>query len=113
MDNTSFFADESTVTVNPNMKVYPNPFPEKMARAVAFFEKNGPPPGVEYTKKEAKRQAKKAKKSPLSTLQIELRAVYAIEPTEQQMRQVKDFLVQLFGEKLNDLKIEQEEVLMA
>jgi hypothetical protein len=28
------------------------------------------------------------------------------------MRQVKDFLVQLFGDKLNDLKIEQEEVFM-
>lgn len=108
MNNTSFFADESNVTVNPNMKVYPNPFPEKMARAVAFFEKNGPPPSVERTKK----QAKKRKKSPLSTLQIELRAVYAIDPTEQQMRQVKDFLVQLFGEKLNDLKVEQEEVFM-
>lgn len=108
MNNTSFFADESNVTVNPNMKVHPNPAPEKMARAIAFFEKNGPPPSAKRTKK----QAKKHKKSPLSTLQIELRAVYAIDPTEQQMRQVKDFLVQLFGEKLNDLKVEQEEVFM-
>lgn len=108
MNKTSFLDHNATATVDPNMKVPLNPAPEKMARAIAFIEKNGLPSSVKRTKK----QAKKHKKSPLSTLQIELRAVYAIDPTEQQMLQVKDFLVQLFGEKLNDLKVEQEEVFM-
>ncbi len=109
MDNTSFFSDESKATLNPNMKVHPNPFPEKMARAIAFFEKNGLPPGVERTKK----WEKKHKKPPLSSLQNELLTVYTFEPTEQQMQQIKDFLAQLFADKLDDSKTKQEAEIVA
>jgi hypothetical protein len=107
MNNTPFFEDESNITVNPNMKVYQNPFPEKMARAVAFFEKNGLPPDAKPTKK----WKKKHKKQVLSTLQTELLTAYDFDPSEQQMAQLKDFLAQLFGDKLIELKAKQEEKL--
>ena len=109
MNNTSFFADESNVTVNPDMEVYPNPFPEKMARAIAFFEKNGLPPCAKPTKK----RKKTLKKTALSTLQTELLTAYDFDPSEQQMAQLKEFLAQLFGDKLNELKTKQEEEMIA
>ena len=100
MNKTSFLDDNATATLNPNMIVHPNPFPEKMARAIDFLEKNGLPPNV--------KRIKTSKKPPRSTLQTELLAVYAFEPTEQQMQQLKDFLAQLFSDKLNELKVKQE-----
>jgi hypothetical protein len=100
MNNTAFFADESHATLNPNMKVYENPFPEKMARAVAFFEKNGLPPDIE--------RPKTRKKATRSTLQKELLTVFSLDPSEQQMQELKAFLYQLFGEQLKTIKTKKE-----
>ena len=109
MNITTFIDDNITATVNPNMKVHPNPFPEKMARAIAFFEKNGLPPCAKPTKK----RKKTLKKTALSTLQTELLTAYDFDPSEQQMAQLKEFLAQLFGDKLNELKTKQEEEMIA
>ena len=100
MKKKSFLDDDSNATLNPNMKVYPNPFPRKMASTIAFIEKNGLPPQIEKTKK--------SKKSTHSALQNELLTVYDFEPTEEQMLQLKAFLQQLFADKLNESKGNQE-----
>jgi hypothetical protein len=81
MKKKPLFDDNIVVTVNPNIKVHPNPFPKKMESAIAFFEKNGLPPEI--------KQTKNRKKPPLSALQAELLTVYSINPTEQQMHQLK------------------------
>jgi hypothetical protein len=100
MDNTAFFADESNATLNPNMKVFPNPFPEKMARAVAFFEKNGLPPDIE--------RPKTHEKVAHSTLQNELLKVFSLDPSEAQMQELQTFLYQLFGEQIKTVKTKEE-----
>jgi hypothetical protein len=100
MNNTAFFADESHATLNPNMKVYENPFPEKMARAVAFFEKNGLPPDIE--------RPKTRKKATRSTLQNELLTVFSLDPSEAQMQELKAFLYLLFGEQIKTAKTKKE-----
>jgi hypothetical protein len=89
MKKNSLFGDVK-VTINPDIKIHPNPFPRKMAMAIEFIEKHGLP-------KEMKKK-KKAKKPQLTTLQKELLDFYAQEPTEQQMHQVKAFLAQMFQE---------------
>ena len=96
-------------SLDDDEKRNPNPFPQKMARAIAFFEKNGLPPGVERSKK----YIKKRKKPTLSTLQNELLKVFAIEPTEKQMLELKDFLYQLFGDEILKSKLNQEEKIAA
>jgi hypothetical protein len=101
MKNTSLVDANIKIKVNPNIKVHPNPAPRKMAKAIAFFE--------EYRSSKLEKQSKRYKQ-PLSTLQTELLTVYSIDPTEQQMLQLKDFLAQLFGDKLNESKTKQEEV---
>jgi hypothetical protein len=100
MNNTAFFADESHATLNPNMKVYENPFPEKMARAVAFIEKNGLPPDIE--------RPKTLKKATHSTLQNELLTVFSLDPSEAQMQELKAFLYQLFGEQIKTATTKKE-----
>lgn len=84
------------------MKDYANPFPKKMAQAVEFIEKHGLPPHVERTKKR--------QKPPLTGLQTELLNAFAMNPTEKQMAQLKDFLHQLFGEKYAQSETKQEEM---
>ena len=83
----------------------PNPFPEKMARAVAFLEKNGLPPDLERTHR--------LKKPARSTLQNELLTVFALDSTAEQMQELTTFLYQLFGEQLKAAKIEEEEAVPA
>lgn len=95
MKKKNFLNDESNAILNPNMKVYSNPFPRKMALAIEFIEKNGLPPTVKQAKTN-----KISKKSQLSPLQTELLSIYDFNPTEQQMQQLKDFLQQLFSEEI-------------
>jgi hypothetical protein len=91
MKKKSSIFDNIEVEIDPQIKAHSNLFPEKMQRAIAFFEKNGLPPDVERTKKR--------KKAVLTPLQAELLSVYAINPSEQQMLQLKDFLGQLFKDE--------------
>ena len=105
MKKKSFLDDNIDVAVNPNMKVHPNLFPKKMARAIAFIEKNGLPPDVKRTKKH--------KKPPLSTLQTELLNLYAINPSEQQMLQLKDFLGQLFKDNATESEVKRDKQMAA
>lgn len=105
MKKTSFFEANEDVIIDPTIKVYPNPFPEKMARAIAFIEKNGLPPRLQ--------QPKKTKKSTRTTLQNELLTIYNFDPTEEQMQQIKDFLAQLFADKINTPKVNQEVEMVA
>lgn len=101
------FIESPYCKYNPSLddeeKNNPNPFPQKMASAIAFIEKHGLPPEV----KQSKKWKKKHKKRSLSTLQNELLTVYTFDPTEQQMQQLKDFLAQLFPNKMK-LPIKQE-----
>lgn len=105
MKKTSFFEANEDVIIDPTIKVHPNPFPETIARAIAFLEKHGLPPQVEKTKK--------SKKSTRTTLQNELLTIYNFDPTEEQMQQLKDFLAQLFADKLNASKVNQEVEMVA
>jgi hypothetical protein len=100
MNKSSFLNHNATAIFDPNMKVPRNPAPEKMQRAIAFFEKNGLPPDVERTKKR--------KKTGLTPLQAELLSVYAINPSEQQMLQLKDFLGQLFKDESIEMTTKRE-----
>lgn len=100
MKKKSFLNEDSNATLNPNMKVYPNPFPRKMALAIEFIEKYGLPPQLE--------KPKKSKKPTPSTLQNELLTIYTFEPTEEQMQQLKAFLAQLFADKLKPSKANKE-----
>jgi hypothetical protein len=112
MQKTAFIC-EYDPSLDDDEKNDPNPFPEKMAWAIATIEKHGVPPGVKRTKKGKKqhKKDKKAKKLALSTLQNELLNVYTFDPTEQQMQQLKDFLAQLFPDKLQvPVKQEEEEM---
>ena len=99
MDNISSLAKESHAKLNPNMKVHTSPVPKKMAEAIAIVEKYGLPPQLE--------KPKKSKKTTSSSLQNELLMAYNFEPTEEEMRQLKAFLAQLFAYKLNTSKANQ------
>jgi hypothetical protein len=105
MNKSYFLNHNATATFDPNMKVPRNPAPEKMARAIAFFEKNGLPPDV--------KQTKKRKKPSLTPLQTELLSVYAINPSEQQMLQLKDFLGQLFKDNVTESEVKREKQMAA
>jgi hypothetical protein len=104
MKKMAFFED-AHATYDPDLdnfeEKYPNPFPEKMARAVAFLEKHGLPPNIE--------RAQRLQESSVSTLQNELLTVFSFEPSEQQMQELKAFLYQLFGEQLKAAKSEKVE----
>jgi hypothetical protein len=91
------FIERLSCTYDPRLddeeKNNPNPFPEKMALAIATIEQYGLPNHIMYPKKQ--------KQPTLSPLQAELLAVYEnIEPTDMQMLELKAFLQQLFGEQL-------------
>ena len=105
MKKMAFFED-THVNYDPKLddieEKYPNPFPEKMARAVAFLEKNGLPPELE--------QMHRLKKPTRSTLQNELLTVFALDPSAEQMEKLTTFLYQLFGEQLKAAKVEEEVV---
>lgn len=77
----------------------PNPFPEKMALAIATIEEYGLPPHIKRTKK--------AEKARRSAQQTEVLTVFSVDPTEKQMQQLKDFLHQLFGEGITKLEVKQ------
>ncbi len=114
MKKTSFIESpycEYDPSLDDEEKNDPNPFPEKMASAIAFIDKHGLPPEVKQSKK-WKKKLKKAKKLALSTLQNELLNVYTFDPTEEQMQQLKDFLGQLFPDKLQP-SVKQEEEMVA
>jgi hypothetical protein len=98
MKNKSFIKEAEFMTLDPNMKVPVNPAPKKMAKAKATLEM------VALTQK------KRRKISELTSIQAELINVFAINPSEQQMQQLKDFLHQLFGEQLNQAKKEAKMV---
>lgn len=108
MKKTAFIESQYCV-YDPSLddieKKNPNPFPEKMARAIAFIEKNGLPARLQ--------QPKKSKKSTRTTLQNELLTIYTFDPTEEQMLQLKAFLAQLFADKLNASKVNQEVEMVA
>jgi hypothetical protein len=104
MKNTSLIDANIKVKINPNIKAHPNPAPRKMAMATAFFEK--------YHLAKMKKHSKELNQPPLSVLQTELLTVYSIDPTEQQMLQLKDFLAQLFGDKLNESKEKKEKMVV-
>jgi hypothetical protein len=96
---------------DPNLDDYDNIvlFPKKMELAIATIEKFGLPSGIERTKKGKKKHTKTAR----SPLQNELLTIYTFDPTEQQMQQLKDFLAQLFADKLNESKVKQEVEMVA
>lgn len=97
------FIEHPNITYDPSLddeeKNNPNPFPEKMALAIATIEKYGLPPHIKRTKK--------AEKALHSTLQTEVLTVFSIDPTEKQMQQLKDFLHQLFGKELVKFEVKQ------
>ena len=83
----------------------PNPFPEKMALAVASIEKYGLPPHIKRTKKVSKINH--------SARQTEVLTVFSVDPTEKQIQQLKDFLHQLFGEGVTKLEVKQRKKIAA
>lgn len=105
------FIESPYVKYDPSLddeeKKNPNPFPEKMAMTVAFIEQHGLPPEVKRTKKWKKQH----KKTALSPLQAELLTVFAIDPSDKQMQQLKDFLHQLFGEQLHNSKTKAKQAI--
>jgi hypothetical protein len=105
MKKTTFFEEDSSVKINSNIKVHPNPAPQKMAIAMAIFEE------YNLTKK-ANRTPKRAR-TQLSTLQKELLNFYAQEPTEVQMQQVKTFLSQLLKEEIYAAEMPSESKIAA
>jgi hypothetical protein len=97
MKNKSFLSQEDEYMVlDKNMKTHPNAGARKMAIAVAFIEEHGLPEDLKTSKKTKK---KKIQTPPLTALQKELLDIYTLEPTEQQMLELKAFLEQLFSEK--------------
>ncbi len=96
---------------DPSLDDYDNVvlFPKKMELAIATIEKYGLPSGLKRSEK-SKKQQKKDKKTALSILQNELLAVYTFDPTEQQMQQLKDFLAQMFPDKLKPAVKQEEEI---
>lgn len=90
------------VTYDPTLDAYNDVvlFPKKVELATEHFKK--------YALPHLKKQTKKSKKPTRSVLQNELLIVYNFDPTEEQMLQLKTFLAQLFADKLNELKINQE-----
>ena len=69
-------------------------FPEKVARANQFIEKFGLPQSVETDLSELKQQH-------LADLQKTLLRFYVEEPTEEQVNQLNNVLMQLFSKKPN------------
>ena len=72
-------------------------FPEKVARANQFIEKFGLPQSVETDLSELKQQH-------LADLQKTLLRFYVEEPTEEQVTQLNNVLLQLFSKK-SDVKV--------
>lgn len=89
---------------DPSLDVYTNVslFPKKMEQAAATIKKYGLPPHI--------KRVEKNKKSAVSTLQNELLTVFSLDPSEQQMQELKAFLYQLFGEQINKTKQKEEMV---
>jgi hypothetical protein len=108
MKKTAFIENPRS-TYDPSLdddeKNNPNPFPEKMALAIATIEKYGLPSHIKRTKK----AAKKAVFLP----QTEVLTVFSVDPTEKQMQQLKDFLHQLFGEGITKLEVKQKKKIAA
>ena len=72
-------------------------FPEKVARANQFIEKFGLPQSVETDLEELKQEH-------LATLQKTLLRFYVEEPTEEQVTQLNNVLLQMFSKK-SDVKV--------
>jgi hypothetical protein len=72
-------------------------FPEKVARANQFIEKFGLPQSVETDLSELKQKH-------LAELQKTLLRFYVEEPTEEQVTQLNNVLLQLFSKK-SDVKV--------
>jgi hypothetical protein len=72
-------------------------FPEKVARANQFIEKFGLPQSVETDLSELKQKH-------LAELQKTLLRFYVEEPTEEQVSQLNNVLLQLFSKK-SDVKV--------
>lgn len=130
MKNKSLLNNDINATLNPNMKVYKNPFPKKMADAVAFLKENNPSLD-DYAKnhpdpfptqmasvmatvekhevaiKSYISERDEKLKSSHTMLQNELLNIYAFEPTEQQLQQLKTFMAQLFADRLQAIKEEK------
>jgi hypothetical protein len=87
------------IEVDKRLNSYSNKllFPQKLERANMFIEKHGLP-------KEIKSLVKQRKEKKLTPVQKELLHVFAIEPTEEQMLQLKIFLSNLFSENLKKMK---------
>jgi hypothetical protein len=145
MKNKSLLNNEIHATLNPNMKVYANPFPEKMAEAVAFLTENGLPSTWEQPETPKKspsstpsnpfpaqmtamvaaleqhetavkayiNERTEKRKAARSKLQNELLNIYTFDPTEQQLQQLKAFMAQLFADKLQAIKAEEQEEITA
>jgi ethanolamine utilization protein EutP (predicted NTPase) len=103
------FIEHPNITYDPSLddeeKNNPNPFPEKMALAIATIEKYGLPPHIKRTKK--------AEKALRYAQQTEVLTVFSVDPTEKQMQQLKDFLHQLFGEGITKLEVKQRKKIAA
>jgi 3',5'-cyclic AMP phosphodiesterase CpdA len=101
----------SFVEYDPNLddyaKNHPNPFPEKMASAIASIEKH------EIAVKSYINQRTEKLKSPRSSLQEELLNIYSFDPTEQQLQQLKTFMAQLFADKLWETKTKNQAEIVA
>ena len=100
MKNISLIEDNEGTNYDPILdeyvKKHPNPFPKKQAMATAFIEKHGLPTRFQPTKKHKSTRSSLE----LTVLQKELLHFYANEPSEQQMKKLKDFMVQLLAEEV-------------
>jgi hypothetical protein len=94
------------ITYDPSLDAYTNVvlFPKKLAEATAFIEKHGLPERFMTPKK----RVKESSKPPLTNLQKELLEIYALEPTDEQMTALKDFLAQLFAAR-PPIQVEKKE----
>lgn len=91
------------VEYHPSLDAYTNVslFPEKMELAVATIKKHGLPAHIKRTEK--------TNQPSVSTLQNELLTVFSLDPSEQQMQELKTFLYQLFGEQIKAVKTKKME----
>jgi hypothetical protein len=84
MNKNSLFEDDEYMTLDPNMKVHPNPAPRKMALAKAMLEKM------------AIVQENRRKQPQLTSAQMALLNRYTHQPNEKQMKKLEVFLFYLF-----------------
>jgi hypothetical protein len=96
--------------LDEDVKNNPNPFPEKMAMAIATIEKYGLP--EEFMRQQKRKKVKPKHEIPtLTPLQKELLDTYDFPISEEKLAQIKAFLQQILADEMAE-KITKNENLV-